>query len=467
MKVTFILPCVGRNGDRAYPRSWLMEPLTIATLAGLTPPQIEREFYDDRLEPIPYDTPTDLVAITVETYTARRAYQIAAEYRRRGRAVVMGGYHATLVPDDVAPHADAVVVGAAEGVWPRLLQDAEKGRLQPVYHSDASVEATAAQPDRSIFRGRPYMDLGLVETARGCAFHCEFCSITAFHRGRYKPRPITDVVTDVASLRQKYVFFVDDNICVDRSRARALFEALKPLRVRWAGQVSINIAEDESLVRLMRDSGCIGVLVGFESLSDANLTAMGKQTNADPADYPRQLAVLRKHGIAVYGTFVFGYDADTPATFEQTLHFARRNKLFFAAFNHLVPFPGTPVYERLRHDGRLPDENWWMSATYRFGDVAFRPNTMPATELAQRCLACRHRFYSPASVLQRATDLRANCRSPHMALLFFAQNIGSGREVDLRQGLPLGCTEHARNALAPDAPDRPSPRAPVGQHANA
>ena len=449
MKITFILPCVGRYPGQSYVRSWLMEPLAIGVLSALTPEGHDRVFYDDRLEAIPYDEPTDLAAINVETYTARRAYQVAAEYRRRGVPVVMGGFHATLVPDEVADHADAVVVGEAEELWPRLLDDVAAGRLQRRYESDRRPALGGVMPDRAIYADKPYVDLTLVETARGCRYTCEFCSISSFYRHSYSARPVADVIADVRGLGRRNVFFVDDNICVDRVRTRELLEALVPLRIRWIGQVSLDVARDDELLALMRASGCIGVLIGFESLDPASLARMGKGVNRDGVDYDSALDRLRRHGLAVYATFVFGYDADTATSFERTLRFALRHRFFFMAFNHLVPFPGTPLYERLGAAGRLRYEAWWLSPEYRFGDVAFHPTHFSPERLSAACYAFRRRFYALPSVLKRGLDLKANCRNFAMAAVFFYQNLASGRDVRRRQGLPLGMGHAAGAAPRP------------------
>ena len=438
MKVTFILPCVGRRPGQSYVRSWLMEPLAIGVLSALTPDRHARVFYDDRLEDIPYDEPTDLAAINVETYTARRAYQIAAGYRRRGVPVVMGGFHATLLPDEVSDHADAVVVGEAEELWPEVLEDLESGRLQRVYRAEGRPSLAGVMPDRSIYAGKPYVDLALVETGRGCGFACEFCSISSFYRRSYSARPVPDVVADIRSLNRRNVFFVDDNICVDRDRTKELLNALVPLRIRWIGQVSLDVSRDEELLALMQRSGCVGVLIGFESLDAESLARMGKKVNRDPADYDRSLAALRNHGLAVYATFVFGYDGDTGASFERTLAFALQHRFFFMAFNHLVPFPGTPLYERLSSESRLRYDSWWLSSECPFGDVAFRPNHFSPGELSDTCYAFRRRFYSISSVFRRGLDLKANCRTLPMAAVFFYQNLAGRRDVRRRQGLPLG-----------------------------
>jgi radical SAM superfamily enzyme YgiQ (UPF0313 family) len=438
MKVTFIMPCVGRKpGSAKYIRSWLMEPLALAALAGLTPRSIDRICYDDRLEAIPYDEKSDLVAINTETYTARRAYQIAAEYRKRKVPVVMGGFHATLMPDEVQRHCDAVVIGPAEKVWPQILEDCASHRLGKRYKDETTRAEFSVMPDRSIYQDKRYSQVTLVETARGCRYTCEFCSISAFFEHRYTTRPIQEVVDELKQLNARNIFFVDDNLFVNRSRSIELLQAIKPLNLRWVGQVSIDICKDLQILQLLADSGCAGVLIGFESLNPDNLDAMGKRNNL-LQEYDSALAILRRYGLAVYGTFVFGYDHDTRQTFETTLHFAQKHKLFFAAFNHLVPFPGTPLYNRLHSEQRLLYDAWWLDDSYRFGDIAFKPNLMSAQDLSETCRQYRKKFYSSRSVLYRSLDRQANCKNVFMAALYLYENMSARIQVDQRQGLPLG-----------------------------
>jgi radical SAM superfamily enzyme YgiQ (UPF0313 family) len=413
-----------------------MEPLGIATLAALTPPEHTRVFHDDRLEAIPYDAPTDLACLTVETYTARRSYQIAAAYRKRGVPVVLGGFHPTLVPEEAAAHADAIVLGDAEGCWRDVLADAAEGRLQPRYEAPAA-DFGLVWPDRSIFGKRPYGMLSLLESSRGCAFQCEFCSISAYCRRRVRHRPVEEVAAEAARLG-RHLFFVDDNLATDHNRLAALCEALIPLRRTWMCQASVQVARRPDLLRLMRRSGCIGLLVGLESLQPENLRAMGKHVNCEGTDFAAALSAFRQSGLCVFATFVFGYDADTPETFERTFRFALEQRFFFAAFNHLVPFPGTPLHDRLRREGRLLRDAWWLDPDYRFGDVVFQPRHFTPEALARQCQAFRERFYSAGSILRRSLDAKANCASPLRAVRFLAANVWHGREVVRRIALPLG-----------------------------
>jgi radical SAM superfamily enzyme YgiQ (UPF0313 family) len=438
MKITFILPCVGKKPNEPYVKTWQMEPLAIAVLASLTPPDIERVFYDDRLEEIPYEEATDLVAINVESYSARRAYQVAARYRARGIKVVMGGFHATLMADEILEYADCVVVGAGEPVWPQLLADFQKGKMKDKYIAGDDNSFVSVLPDRSIYSDKKYTKVTLIEAGRGCPYHCEFCSICQFFNRQYHPRPVEDVVMELKSLKAKQVFFIDDNLVVNREHTIKLLKALIPLKLIWVGQVSMTVAKDPEILQLLKESGCNGVLIGFESLNRENLRAMGKDINAVVKDFNESLAILRQYRLAIYATFLFGYDYDTEESFRETLEFSLKQNFFFTAFNHVVPFPGTPLHDRLEREGRLLYDKWWLSDKYRFGEIAFRPKSMEPHELEQHCLNYRNKFYSFRSIIKRGFDFKVNCKSLFMLGVFFIQNVISRKDVARRQGLPLG-----------------------------
>jgi radical SAM superfamily enzyme YgiQ (UPF0313 family) len=442
MKITLIMPGVGRKPGEKYVNSWKMEPLPLAVLAAATPPEVEVCFYDDRLEAIPYDEPTDLVGINVETYTARRSYAIAAQYRARVVPVVLGGYHPTLVPHEAMNFCDAIVEGEGEAVWPQVIEDAQNDQLQKRYrqcggHRSCS-ETFRARPRREIFAGKKYMPVTLIETGRGCPFSCEFCSVSQFFNHTAVARQVDDVVAEVEASANRTVFFVDDNIVADMARAKRLFAALDSTKIRWLSQGSITMADDPELLRLMRRGGCRGILIGFESLSKATLSRMGKSWNNAVRDFDTSIQRIRDAGLAIYATFVFGYDTDDADAFERTLDFAIHHKFYMAAFNHLVPFPGTPLYDRLKAENRLLSDPWWLDENYRFGDVAFQPRTMSAGELSTRCFEARKKFYRFGSTLRRACDLKSNCRGLLDSADYFWLNLFSGREMRKRQGLPLG-----------------------------
>ena len=437
MKILFIQPAVGHKGGGAtYPKTWIMEPLALAVLSALTPRRIERMFMDDRLGEVDYSVEADVVAMPVECYTAARSYEIGAHFRAKGAKVILGGFHVKLCQDEAAAHADSIVLGDAETTWLQVVEDLEEGALKPSYVGCGGVFCPL--PDRSLYAGRNYGLLNLVETSRGCSFNCEFCSVTKFFGRRYTPRPLGEVMDEVLSLPKDIVFFVDDNLAMDVERLKELCRCMSPLHMHWIGQLSIHSAKDDELLSLMAKSGCAGVLIGFESLDAETLTDMGKRVNSANSDYAAAIENLRRHHLSIYATFVFGYDHDTRETFERTFEFAMESKFFFAAFNHLVPFPGTDVHARFVREGRMLFEKWWLDKSVRFGDVVFRPKNFTPEGLAEKCREYRLRFYSAKSIFRRGIDLRANLHGLRKAIMYFASNFTQEREVMRRHGLPFG-----------------------------
>lgn len=435
MNVTLILPAIGKKQGQKYIGTWKMEPLTMAVLYPMLARVAQVAFYDDRIETIPYDQPTDLVLITVETYTARRSYQIAAQYRQRGVRVVLGGYHVTLLPDEAAAHADAILVGNAEDALPALLADLARGQLQPRYLGATGYGGL--QPDRAIFAGKKYLPVSLTETGRGCCHHCEFCAIASYYQCRYHRRPIPEIVADIQGAAHRYHFLVDDNLVADRAHAKALFEAIKPLSIKWAGQGTLSMAEDPALLRQMKESGCEIILIGFESLVEDNLRQMNKQVNLLPHQRDELVKRIHDAGIGIYATFVFGYDQDDESTVEAALRFAEKHRFYTAAFNHLLPFPGTPLYERLEAQGRLLYDKWWLEPGYRYGQLAFQPKKLSPQQLSDACLEARRAFSKMNNLLPRGLQAMSHS-SPAIWALFWGMNVRIGDEVEEKMNIPIG-----------------------------
>ena len=452
MELTLVQPAVGRRQGAAYLKTWQMEPLQLAVLAALTPSGVDVRLLDDRVERIDYDRPTDLVAISVETYTALRSYQIASEFRHRGVPVVLGGFHPSLVPGEASIYGDSVVVGEAESVWETVIDDYLAGTPGAIYRGEQTNDDGLAVPDRSIFNSKKYLPIALVEAGRGCFHRCDFCSIAAFHGSsvaRYSVDRVARQMSEVSDSK-KFVFLVDDNFGADLDRAKDLCRLLIPKPVRWVGQCSIDALRDEELVELMVRSGCGGVLVGFETLNPANLGLMNKQFNAI-ADYGSTMRMLAAKGLCIYGTFVFGYDNDTEDVFDEAVHFAKEHSMYLAAFNHLVPFPGTPIYQKLREQKRLFKDEWWMDPDYGFNQVTFRPANMTSERLRERCLESRRKFYSWGSVARRGLS-RPNRHGVSRTTEFFLINALQKREVADRDGYPLG-DQRWEGRLLPAVPD--------------
>jgi radical SAM superfamily enzyme YgiQ (UPF0313 family) len=437
MKITYIYPAIGKKAGKPYIATWKkMEPLAVALLKALTPADVETEFFDDRLELIDYERATDLVAITVEMYTARRVYDIAARYRERGIPVVMGGYHATLCPEEVLEHADAVVVGNAEGVWAQVMADFAAGTPQRRY--DGKPGFTSVIPDKSIFRGKGYAPISLVETGRGCSFSCEFCAITACYGGRYHRRPVADVVEEIRQDKRTFFFFVDDNIVANPAYAIELFQAITPLKIRWTAQATLTIGNNKELQYWMKKSGCDVILIGYESLDASNLKQMNKDWSLSLGERDRLTEQIHQAGISIYATFVFGFDHESPETFAAALAFAQRHRFFFAAFNHLLPFPGTPLHHRLLSEGRLLGEQWWLERGYSYGDIPYQPKTMTPEELSRRCVEARRAFFRLPTIARRGWGLLSRSRNPMLHAIFWSQNLNLRLEVEGKYGLPLG-----------------------------
>ncbi len=432
MKLTLIRPNLGD-----YRSSDAMPPLAMGILAARAR-DFDVRFVDEKAEVVPVDDQPDLAAFSVETFTARRGYAIADGYRARGVPVVMGGYHPSFLPEEALEHADAVVVGDAEGSWERLLEDFAKGRMQRIYSGGNDAPLHDYRLDRSIYRGKHYAPVELVQYGRGCRFACDFCSIHTFYGTTLRARPLDGLVAEIETLpANRLLFFVDDNLLGRRSEFLALLDALTPLKRRWSCQMSIDVARDEAVLDRLARAGCRFVLIGFESLNEASLAQMGKSWNSVSGSYERVVRALHSRNIGIYGTFVFGYDADTKDSMARTLDFALESRLEIANFNPLTPTPGSALYDRLLAEGRLLSPKWWLDHNYRYGDAIFEPRGMRPKELTDGVFEARRRFYSWRSIGSRVL-LADTAFSPFRAGLTTVANVISRREIYKKQFRQLG-----------------------------
>jgi radical SAM superfamily enzyme YgiQ (UPF0313 family) len=444
MKLTLIKPTIGRPEHSLYVDEARMEPLNLGVLAALTPPDVEVVMYDDRCEPIPYHQNTDLVAITVETYTARRSYEIAAEYRRRGVPVIMGGFQPTFAPDECREHADSLFIGDAETMWATVIEDARKGQLKPHYEAAPGKPQTGVLTRRDIYEGKGYLPISLMQFTRGCRFVCEFCAVTRYFDRKHHIRRIDETLKEIESQNRKLIFFVDDNIASNREALKELCRALIPMRINWVSQASLDITSDSEAMDLMARSGCLGHIMGFESITKASIKETRKAPNMPKFDqYATQIRILRDYGFQTWAAFTLGYDHDTEDSVKRTLDFALDNRFTFAAFNILMPYPNTPLYDRLTQEGRhLYDGKWWLHPQYRFNDASFVPRQMSPEKLTELCYEARCQFNTIPSMLWRFSDLRTNMRTIRRMRAFWQFTPVFRKEVFKKHGMVFGHFGH-------------------------
>ena len=334
------------------------------------------------------------------------------------------------VPDEAEQHADLVVIGQAEDLWPRLLADARYGRLQRVYRQQQRPSLQGLRYSRDIFRGKRYFRNNLVEFGRGCPYSCGFCSVSQFFGRRKECRPVSEVIDEIRTLPRRMVQFVDDNLVGDFAGVKELFRALIPLRVRWMAQAGIEIAFDDELLALAAASGCAGLLIGLESLNEKSLRQMGKGARCRADRFTHAVARIHARGIRICASFLIGYDDDASDAFSNTLEFANAQKFMLAFFNPLAPLPGTPLYDEMQARKRLKYGQWWLAPEYRLGDAVYEPQHFPADRLEDGCRQIARSFYHPANILRRAT-LPANRRRLGESLLlnFLLRKDAQGKQA--------------------------------------
>ncbi|MCP4542872.1 MAG: B12-binding domain-containing radical SAM protein [Chloroflexi bacterium] len=441
MKLTLIRPNIGRLEHSLFVDEARMEPLALGVLAALTPPDVQVIMYDDRQEVIPFDDPTDLVAISVEVFTARRAYEISAEFRERGVPVILGGIHVTLLPEEAAQHADSIYIGDAEFLWGQVISDAKADALRPLYRAEGGIPQPGLLTRREVYQGKKYLPLSLVQFSRGCRFACEFCAVSTYFDQQHHCRAVTETIREIENQPRKHIFFVDDNLLANHTAAKVLLRALIPLRIQWVSQASIDMTEDPELMELIAESGCLGNVIGFESIDAHNLTEIDKLPNLNGgADrYARQIEILRQYGLQTWAAFTLGHDQDTPESIQALLEFALENRFTFAAFNVLMPYPGTPLYQRLQTENRLLyDGQWWLHPEYRFNYAAFRPAKMSADELTQLGFHCRKEFNSFKNIIWRALEPRTNMGSLYRFAIYAVYGRLFRQESFKKHGMRLG-----------------------------
>ncbi|MFA6223521.1 MAG: radical SAM protein [Desulfomonilaceae bacterium] len=416
MKIALVIPGISSESERSFydfkfgtrfilSRKHISYLLAIPTLISLTPPQHEIRVFDQNIEEIDYSWEADLVGITVRTMFATRAYEISENFRARGMKTILGGIHPSMCPEDALQHCDSVAIGEAEEIWHSVLQDAEKGELKRIYKAEKFADLTAFPiPDRSSLSKKQYL-LDIVQTTKGCPFHCEFCSVHAFDGQRIRSKTVEQVIREIQGIdsfhatykKKTSIFFADDNIIADKAFSKELFLALQPYNINWMCQASINISRETDLLELMRNSGCGAIFIGFESISKENLAMMHKGIN-QRYEYIEAIKKIQSYGMLVHSSFILGYDFDTQQTFDELINFIQESNLLMPLINILTPLPGTMLYKRLEKEGRILDKDW---SKYDTQHVVFIPARMSPDDLLQGYRKVVKSVYSFDSILTK------------------------------------------------------------------
>ncbi len=399
MKIVFIVP--GWTPSNLWGQiKFKFPPLSVLTLAASTSEEIEVSIIDENLERIDFNTEADLIGITVMTPQAMRAYQIADEFRSKGKKVVLGGFHVSHLHEEALNHADAVVIGEGDRIWKEVIKDFQESKLKKIYRDDKLVSLSEIKiPRRDLVNGKGYLFTNTIQTSRGCPFQCEFCSVSSFFGRSYRTRPIALVMEELAKLRQEsvFLFIVDDNLAGNRSYTKMLFQEMASLKFKWASHAPLDFANDEELLRLASRSGCMALFVGFESLAGDNLSMMGKKTNLGVSPI-EAMKKFHDHGIGILASFILGYDHDTSDTFEKILDFCHQAKIDGGLFPVLTPYPGTLLRERLKTEGRILTDQWDL---YDMEHVTFVPKGMSPEKLQEGFEWLNSSFLSWGSILRR------------------------------------------------------------------
>ena len=375
--------------------------LGLTILASHFPKNYDVKIVNEAIEEIDFDSEVDLVGITGLTCVIKRAYAVADRFRKRGVKVILGGVHPSLLPEEAKEHADSVFIGEAEGRLEKVLNDFEAGALQPFYKNQEWSDLKGIPFPRRDLLGKRYSPFfKVIETTRGCPNRCEFCSVPAINGRRYRLRPLEEIDQELSSVIKKkgeYLFLADDNATASEDYALGLFEIFRRHGVKWMGFATVQIAKNENLLKKARESGCISLFIGFESLIQENLDGVSKRFV-----YARELSdsieTIQRHRIGIHGSFIFGFDGDDPTVFKNTVEFVQKNNIELPTFSILTPFPGTPLKKRLEEEGRIIDHDW---SHYDMSHVVFQPKKMTVQELQEGYLWAQKYTCAPRSILKR------------------------------------------------------------------
>ncbi|MDO5558469.1 MAG: radical SAM protein [Oscillospiraceae bacterium] len=413
LKIALLAPAGAMHRySGSFGKSLHYAPLTLTTLAALVPEDADAEvtIYDETAGKIPLDIDAELVGITCITGTSPRCYAYADYFRKKGKTVFMGGVHPSMLPEEAAQHADVVFTGFSEQTFPQFIHDYINGDYKNLYkqNSDYTI-AGKPVPRRELLNSKRYITTKTVEAIRGCCHTCSFCAYpAAFGRTVYK-RPVKEVVAEIEALDTRHVLFPDVNLITDRQYAIELFSALIPLKIIWLGLVTSSVGIDEELMRVFRKSGCRGLLIGFESITQESQSYIHKGVNKVDS-YVDLMKKLHENGIQVQGCFAFGGDEEDASVFDRTVEMIIKAKIDLPRYSILTPFPRTQYYDQLEKEGRIFERNW---AMYDVEHVVFTPKKMTVDELIEGTDRAWRATYASKNVLKRLAPF---AHSPWLSL---------------------------------------------------
>ena len=425
MKILLIHPFRENSWDSKA----LMPPLSLATIAALTPEDCQIKIIDEAIPKIDFDREAecaDLVGISCMTASINAGYYAAKRFRDKGVPVVIGGIHPSMLPEEAKIYSDSVIIGEAESVWKDVVQDCKDKKLKDFYYGERLPLDGMPLPRRELYR-KKYM-VESVQTARGCPSNCEFCSVSEFNGRIYRQRPVDEVVTEISGIRNKTILFVDDNIIgygeAAKKRAIELFTKMAPLKKRWAAQASINIADDDDVLKAAAEAGCQGFFIGMESINEKNLQQMNKTFNLKVGvkNYKDVVKKIHNHGILVHGAFVFGNDFDTKSVFKETVNFVYKSDIDTTQYSVLIPLPGTRLYKRVKSEGRLLHTNYPLDWDKVHETPLFTPKNMSPEELWKGVLYAYDQTHSIGGSFKRMLKSFKSTKSVYGSMYSFVYN---------------------------------------------
>lgn len=436
MKINLILPRLQDSANRFFARSkysdivrhWLrmgktnhIPPLSLMYIAAVTPNDIDINIIDERFENIDYNKNVDLVGISVVTRSANRAYHLAKKYRQRGVKVVLGGIHPSVMTNEALQYADSVVQGEGEAIWPKLLNDFKMGNLKQIYKNKSPVLFNELPfPRRDIFKPHyKYLTEKVLTATRGCPRSCIFCSVGSSMGKKYRTRDINNVISEIKSISGNIIYFADENLGVDIEYAKNLFNALIPLRIKWYGEIELLALEDQELIDLIRQSGCVSLQMGFDSLNTNTINYVKKRKTNKPSEYKEICRRLHEAGIVIAGSFIIGFDTDTNDVFKNLIDFIDECNIEMPSINSLIPYPGTKIFDQYEKEGRLLHKNWDYYDTAA-GFVVYSPKNFTERELADGYFSVSNTVHSPKASIKRI--LKAKTRNTIGKVLAFHYN---------------------------------------------